>query len=64
MRKELQSFADGPVGEGVNSIVGLRHRVAHGRSDRVNIDSVGRYFDEARKLPRRLAELCDESKAA
>ena len=51
---ELRSLADGAVGESVNSIVALRHRVAHGRSDRVSIGTVGRYFDEARRLPRRL----------
>lgn len=55
---ELRSFADGAVGESVNSIVALRNRVAHGRSDRVSIGMVGRYFDDARRLPRRLVELC------
>lgn len=56
--QELRSLADGAVGESVNSIVALRHRVAHGRSDRVSIGAVGSYFEEARKLPQRLVRLC------
>ena len=63
-QEELRSFADGAVGESVNSIVALRHRIAHGRSDRVSIGTVGRYFDEARRLPRRLVKLCGGSLGA
>lgn len=62
--EELRDLADGAVGESVNSIVALRHRVAHGRSDRVSIGTVGRYFDEAQRLPRRLVRLCGVSSGA
>jgi len=58
-REELRQFADGAVGESVNSIVGLRHRIAHGKSVQMSLARAEAHYEQARKLPRQIALLCD-----
>ena len=57
-RRALEDFAAGSVSESVDSIVNLRHQVAHGRSGSLSVARITQYFDTARRLPRKLEELC------
>ena len=54
---ELQDFADGSVEASVNSIVSNRHRIAHGRSTQITMVQVKIYYNDARRLARKMREL-------
>lgn len=60
-RKVLEDVSSGVVGDSINSIVSLRHQVAHGRSGSLSVARIVQYFEEARTLPRKLSELCESS---
>ena len=54
---DLDSFVDDSIKESVNSIVGLRNRIAHGRFANISIGQITEYFDNARKFARKMEEL-------
>ena len=54
---DLGDYADGSIGESVNSIVGIRHQIAHGRSANISIGRVTQYFEDAKKLARKMENL-------
>ena len=54
---ELEEFAEGSVKESVNSIVGLRNQIAHGRPTNVSVALISRYFEDAKKFDRKLRTL-------
>ena len=54
---ELQDYVEGSIEESVNSIVGLRNRVAHGKSVSVSIARIAQYFEDAKKLSRKLQQV-------
>lgn len=53
----LRDFVDESINESVNSIVGLRNRIAHGRSANISVEQITEYFDNARKFARKMEEL-------
>lgn len=53
----LDEFTDGSIKESVNSIVGIRHLIAHGRSADISVGRIAQYFDNAKKLARKMEEL-------
>ena len=54
---DLGNYADGSIEESVNSIVGIRHRIAHGRSANISVGRVTQYFEDAKKLARKMEDL-------
>lgn len=54
---ELKSFTDDSIKDSVNSIVGLRNRIVHGQSQDVSVGRITQYFDNAKKLARKMEEL-------
>ena len=54
---DLDDYADGSIKESVNSIVGIRHLIAHGRSANISIGRVTQYFEDAKKLARKMEDL-------
>ena len=54
---ELEKFADDGVKESVNSIVGLRNNIAHGRPTDVSVGRIVQYFEDAKKLAGKLKDL-------
>ena len=54
---DLGDYADGSIGESVNSIVSIRHQIAHGRSANISIGRVTQYFEDAKKLARKMENL-------
>ena len=54
---ELRVYVEGSIEESVNSIVGLRHRVAHGRPVSISIANITQHFDNAKKLSRKLQQV-------
>lgn len=45
---ELRQFADGSIQECINSIVGIRHKIAHGRRAEVSLARITQYFRGAK----------------
>lgn len=54
---ELENFAEGAIKESVNSIVGLRNQIAHGRPTDISVGRIGSYFDRAKKFAKKLEAL-------
>ena len=54
---DLGDYADGSIRESVNSIVGNRHLIAHGRSANISVGRVTQYFEDAKKLARKMEDL-------
>jgi len=54
---QLEAHVDDRIQESVNSIVGLRNLVAHGRQSTVTIARISEHFDNARKFARKLKEV-------
>lgn len=54
---ELRLFADGRIEASVNSIVSNRHRIAHGRSSQITMVQVKGYYEDARRLTKKMKEL-------
>ena len=54
---KLERFSDGEIKESVNSIVGIRNQIVHGRSASISVARITQYFDNARKLARKMEEL-------
>ena len=54
---DLGDYADGSIRESVNSIVSIRHLIAHGRSANISVGRVTQYFEDARKLARKMEDL-------
>ena len=54
---ELEEFVDGSVKESVNSIVGLRNQIAHGRPTSISVGRIWQYFEDAKKFDRKLVTL-------
>lgn len=54
---DLRDFVDESITTSVNSIVGVRNRIAHGRSANISVGRITEYFDNARKFARKMEEL-------
>ena len=54
---DLGNYADDSIKESVNSIVGIRHRIAHGHSANISVGQVTQYFEDAKKLARKMEDL-------
>lgn len=54
---ELESFAEGQIREGIDSIVSNRHKIAHGRPSQISIAAITRYFHDAREFARKMEAL-------
>jgi len=54
---QLDGFAEGEIKDSVNSIVGIRHQIAHGRSANISVGRITQYFDNAKKYTRKMADL-------
>ena len=54
---ELRAFVDDEITESVNSIVGIRNDLAHGRSATVSVGQIVRHFERARRMMARLDKL-------
>ena len=54
---ELESFAEGQIREGIDSIVSNRHKIAHGRPSHISITAISRYFHDAREFARKMEAL-------
>ena len=57
---ELKTFIQGRIGENVDSVVGLRNRIAHGKPESVTIKRVTEQFEDSRKLAAKMKELFDD----
>ena len=55
----LREFSDGPIKESVNSVVGVRHRIAHGNSANISVGRIMGYFKYVKRLANKLEELFD-----
>lgn len=53
----LEASVDDRIKESVNSIVGLRNQVAHGRSSDVTITRIGAHFENAQRFARKLKDV-------
>ena len=53
----LDEFTDGSIKESVNSIVGIRHLIAHGRSADISVARITQYFDNTKKLAKKMEDL-------
>lgn len=49
----LEAFAGGEITESVNSIVGIRNDLAHGRRASVSVSQIVRHFERARRMTAR-----------
>lgn len=54
---ELEKFAEGSIKESVNSMVGLRNQIAHGRPTGITVGRIARQFEDAKKLAGKLEDL-------
>lgn len=54
---ELEAFAGGEITESVNSIVGIRNDLAHGRRASVSVGRIVRHFERARRMTARMEKL-------
>ena len=54
---QLGDFVEGEIKDSIDSIVGIRHQIAHGRSANISVGRITRYFDNAKKCTRKMAEL-------
>ena len=54
---DLSKYADDSIKESVNSIVGIRHQIAHGRSANISVGRITQYFEDAKKLARKMEDL-------
>lgn len=55
--KALRDFVDDEIKESVNSIVGIRNDLAHGRRASVSVGQIVRHFERARRLMAHLDKL-------
>ena len=56
---QLEDFASGNIQESINSMVALRHQIAHGRSTDTTIDRASAQFEAAKRLANKLRNLLD-----
>jgi len=61
--RELRQFAEERIGHGIDSIVSMRHSVAHGRPPDMSLDRILKQFDEAREFAAKMEELLTSAKA-
>jgi len=57
-RAKLESATDGQLSDSVNSIVGNRHRIAHGESVSLTMSSLSAYYKDALAVVAMLEETC------
>ena len=53
----IDEFAEGRIKESVNSIVGVRHQIAHGKSATISVAMITQHFENARRLVQKMREL-------
>ena len=54
---ELESFVEGRIKESVNSLVGLRNQIAHGRPTDITVGRITQQFEDAKRLAGKLEHL-------
>ena len=57
VRQELADFAEGEIGDAVNSIVAIRHQIAHGAHNGTSLGVVSRYHTNVVKFVEKLEAL-------
>lgn len=57
-RQRLESDTDGRLSESINSIVGNRHKIAHGESVGLTLHTLHQYYGDALKVVDLLREQC------
>lgn len=48
--RQLEGFCRGQIKESINSIVGNRHLIAHGRTTKISMAEIMRYFQDAKRF--------------
>ena len=48
--RQLEGFCRGQIKESINSIVGNRHLIAHGRTTKISMAEIMRYFRDAKRF--------------
>lgn len=56
-RAKIEAYLVDEKKEAVNSLIALRHKIAHGESVGTSFSQVKRYYDEIRKLVDKIAEI-------
>lgn len=54
---ELETFCNGRIKDSINSIVGNRHRIAHGRASGISMEQIMRYFRDAKQFTDKMRSL-------
>lgn len=54
---KLEEFTDGTIKDSVNSIVAIRNQIVHGRSASISVGRITQYFQDTKKLARKMEEL-------
>jgi RiboL-PSP-HEPN len=49
-RQQLEQNTSGPLGDSVNSIVGNRHKIAHGESVGLTLQTLLQYYKDAQSV--------------
>jgi hypothetical protein len=57
-RADLETFIVDQSKDAIDSVVALRHQVAHGKSTGVTITSVQSYYDQVKKVIEHCVQLC------
>ena len=53
----LREFSEGPIKESVDSVVEVRHKIAHGSSSDISVVRIMGYFKYVKKLTKKMEEL-------
>jgi len=57
-RRELEAFMVDDIKDAVDSVVSLRHRIAHGGTVGVTYQRIGGYYERVKKVVGRVGTLC------
>lgn len=58
-KTQLEAATQGKLSDSVNSIVGNRHRIAHGQSVALSMGSLRAYYDDAKAVVALLEKTCE-----
>ncbi len=63
-REEIRAYLNGERSHAINSIIGNRHQIAHGRDSGITYASVHLWYQQANQLVDRVEKICLEEGAA
>jgi hypothetical protein len=58
LRSQLQAATSGRLSESVNSIVGNRNNIAHGKDVSLTLHTLTQYYKDASEVVRLMQDLC------